>query len=96
MSKEKKEKRPRWFTLTLESKTVMDQLSDEDLGKTMRALMSYFQDKTAPKLNGDAGFAFRVLKNHVDEAFTEYEKRQRDGRYGADVLHGREPPPGSP
>lgn len=91
-----KEKRPRWFALSLESKNVMDQLPDADLGKTMKALMSYFQDKVEPELDGDVDFAFRVLKKHVDEAFTEYAKRQRDGKYGADVLHGREPPPNRP
>lgn len=91
-----KEKRPRWFALSLEAKNVMDLLPDADLGQVMKALMFYFQTRTEPNLDREAGFAFQVLKKYVDESFAEYEKRQRDGRYGADVLHGREPPPDNP
>lgn len=90
------EKRPEWFEFPLSAKLTLDQLSDEELGKAVKAAMAYFDTKTVPELDGVVGIAFNVLKYYIDRAFIKYAKNQANGKYGADVRYGREPPPYHP
>lgn len=83
------DKRPKWFRFYLASKSTLDQLPDEDLGKAVKSALSYFGDKTVPELDGLALIAFNILREYADEAFDGYAASVAAGHKGADAKKDR-------
>ena len=76
-------KRPTWFKCFLSSKATIDSISDEAVGKGLKAAFAYFDDGSFPELDQLANVVFCTMKPYIDEAFDDYEKQVQAGRSGA-------------
>ena len=78
----KKAKRPSWFKMWLQHKTLIDAVPDDVVGKALKATMCYFETGEVPDLDVLTGAVFAVLKPNVDEAIGDFLRSVDSGRSG--------------
>lgn len=60
---------------------ILEPLSDEELGRLVRAMMAY-KDGGAPDLPGGERYIWPVVKRDIDQVREKYEKKVADGNKG--------------
>ena len=75
MSKEQK-----GFIVYGDTKSLADELTDEQLGKLFRGMLDYFTSGKAPKFTGVLKFAFIPIKQQMDRDSEKYDTKCKKNR----------------
>ena len=78
----KGEKRPSWFKLFLHQKPIIDSVSDDVVGKAVKAAFHYFATKEELQLDVLPMVVYSSFKPYIEESFTDYERDVRNGHKG--------------
>ena len=78
----KGEKRPSWFKLFLHQKPIIDSVSDDVVGKAVKAAFHYFATKEEMELDVLSMVVYSSFKPYIEESFTDYERDVRNGHKG--------------
>lgn len=78
----KGEKRPSWFKLFLHQKPIIDSVSDDVVGKAVKAAFHYFATKEELQLDMLPMVVYSSFKPYIEESFTDYERDVRNGHKG--------------
>ena len=90
-----KAKRATWWKMFHHQRAVVDSVSDEDVGKGLKAAFRYFDGEEIPAdLTGAAFTVFCVMRPYIDEAQSDYMSRVEDGRRGSEIRWNGSPPIG--
>lgn len=82
--------RAAWFKIFLQTKYVIDAVSDEAAGKALKASLHYFDTGELVEMDPLARVVFAALKPHIDEAFEDFRRSVDTGRTGARKRWDRE------
>lgn len=78
----------RSFIIYQNTKTMVDMLTDEEVGKLFRAVFEYNETGEIPELPRVVEMAFRSVKNYLDENAIQWEKTKQ-ARVKAGMASGR-------
>ena len=78
-----KEKRPTWFKLHLHQRSILDVVSDAEVGRGLKAALRYFDTGELTDLSPLEAAIFASFKPFVDEAVREYDTQVANGRKSA-------------
>lgn len=79
----KRQRKPSWFKLWLHDKPLIDAVSDEAVGKALKAAYQYFDAGISPELDCLSAAVFAILKEQVDKANKDYILSVDSGIAGA-------------
>ena len=68
------------FIVYGDTKSLADELTDEQLGKLFRGMLAYFADGTTPKFSGILKFAFIPIKQQMDRDAEKYRTKCEKNR----------------
>ena len=80
----KRASRPSWFKFFSNTKTMLEASSDESAGKAVKAAVAYLENREGEVRDLDplAMALFAALKESVDEAYADFERRVENGKTG--------------
>ena len=78
----KGEKRPSWFKMFLHQKSIVDSVSDEVVGKAVKAAYHYFATREELPLDVLPMVVYASFKPYIEESFADYERDVRNGHRG--------------
>lgn len=78
-----KVKRPTWFKIFLSTKSIIDAIPDENVGKGLKAAFAYFNDRSEPDLDPLSNVVYCAMRPYIDEAFSDYQRSVDNGQKGA-------------
>lgn len=83
-------KRATWWKMLYHQRAALESLSDEDVGKGLKAAFAYFdgEDLEQIKLSPAAFTAFCVMRPYIDESIRSYEESIKNGKEGANKRWG--------
>ena len=78
-------KRATWWKMFYHQRAVIESISDEEVGKGLKAAFRYFdgEDIGRENLTQQAFTVFCVMRPYIDESIQDYEKSVEQGRKGA-------------
>lgn len=86
----KKEKRPTWFSLTLDHYEILRSVDKETGYDSVMYALEYLNTGMVPIIESPLTRGiFNILKKSVDYAFDSYNESVKNGRIGAEKRHGR-------
>ena len=77
-----KEGRPSWFKAFCNQRSTVEAVSDEAAGRAIKAAFRYMDTREMPELDPVANVVFASFREHIDEAYHDYEVSSRAGQMG--------------
>ena len=82
-----KEKRATWWKMFYHQRAVINSVTDEDVGKGLKAAFAYFdgEEIKTDELSQGAFTVFCVIRPYIDESREDYKESVEYGRMGGNA-----------